>query len=223
MSKNKTYIPALKYGWLTRIYDPVLQFTMPEKKFKTALINNMDIQPRDRVLDFGCGSLTLSMMAAKNYPLAEFYGVDVDEKILSIAEKKLSITDLPIQTKLYNGETLPYPDNYFHYVMSSLVFHHLTLSQKYAALKEIHRVLTPLGKVYVADFAKPASIFQRAGFYAVQLLDGFETTNDSVKDLLPKVVQETGFQDVEEEAMFKTLVGTVRIISGLKQTLFISK
>jgi len=63
MSDNKNYIPALKYDWLTRIYDPVLQLTMPERKFKSALINQMKIQANDKVLDFGCGSLTLSIMA----------------------------------------------------------------------------------------------------------------------------------------------------------------
>jgi len=54
MSDNKNYIPALKYDWLTRIYDPVLQLTMPERKFKSALINQMKIQANDKVLDFGC-------------------------------------------------------------------------------------------------------------------------------------------------------------------------
>lgn len=218
MTENKNYIPALKYDWLTRIYDPVLQFTMPEKKFKTALINGMNIQLGERVLDFGCGSLTLSIMAAQNHPKAEFHGVDIDEKILSIAKRKLEGTNLSIQTKLYDGGKLPYPDNYFNHVMSSLVFHHLTLRQKYSALEEIQRVLKPSGRVHIADFGKPASALQRAGFYAVQFLDGFETTQDSVKNLLPRAIQDTAFQQVEERGVFKTMVGTVRIISGQKPT-----
>jgi hypothetical protein len=67
MPDSKNYIPALKYDWLTRIYDPVLQLTMPERKFKNALINQMNLQANDKVLDFGCGSLTLSIMAARKH------------------------------------------------------------------------------------------------------------------------------------------------------------
>lgn len=217
MAESKNYIPALKYDWLTKVYDPVLQLTMPERKFKTALINQMNIQPGERVLDFGCGSLTLSMMAAQRHAEAEFHGVDIDEKILSIAKKKLEETNLPIQIKLYDGERLPYADNSFNKVMSSLVFHHLTERQKYEALGEIKRVLKPGGSFHIADFGKPASAFQRLGFYAVQILDGFETTNDSVKYILPNAMNQTGLQHIKEGEVFKTLVGTVRLISGAKQ------
>jgi len=216
MSDNKDYIPALKYNWLTRIYDPVLQLTMPERKFKGTLIDQMKVRANDKVLDFGCGSVTLSIMAAQRYPDAEFYGVDIDEKILSIARKKLEETRLFIQTNLYDGGRLPYPDNYFDKVMSSLVFHHLTLRQKYGALVEIMRVLKPSGTVHIADFGKPANILQRVGFYAVQLLDGFETTQDSVKNVLPDAIRETGFLKAGEREVFKTMVGTVRIFSGQK-------
>lgn len=210
------YIPALKYDWLTRIYDPVLQLTMPEKKFKGELIAEMNIQPGQRVLDFGCGSLTLSIMAAEHQPKAEFYGVDIDEKILSMARKKLDGRNLPIQPKLYDGGRLPYPDEYFNHVMSSLVFHHLTLRQKHHILEEILRVLKPSGRLHIADFGKPAGVIQRIGFYVVQFLDGFETTNDSVKNVLPEAIRQTGFQQVEEKGLFKTMVGTVRIFSGIK-------
>lgn len=216
MSGNKNYIPALKYDWLTRIYDPVLQLTMPERKFKSALINQIKIQANDKVLDFGCGSLTLSIMAARKHMAAEFHGVDIDEKILSIAKKKLARAGLTIQTRLYDGGRLPYPDNYFDRVMSSLVFHHLTLRQKYGALDEIMRVLKPSGTVHIADFGKPANVLQRTGFYAVQFLDGFETTQDSVKNVLPEALRETGFLKAGETGVFKTIVGTVRIFNGQK-------
>ncbi|MBA4058477.1 MAG: methyltransferase type 11 [Marivirga sp.] len=218
MTENKNYIPALKYDWLTKIYDPVLQFTMPERKFKTALVNQMKIKPGDRVLDFGCGSLTLTIMAAKAHPQTEFFGVDVDEKILSIAKQKLNNTGIPIAIRQYDGNKLPYPDNYFDRVMSSLVFHHLTLHQKYYAIEEIRRVLKPSGEIHIVDFGRPANIFQRIGFYGVQMLDGFETTNDSVNDLLPKVIKESDFSQVEETGNYTTLVGTVRLMRGVKAT-----
>jgi len=217
MAESKNYIPALKYDWLTQVYDHVLQFTMPEKKFKIALIDQMGIQPGNRVLDFGCGSLTLSIMAAQTHPHAEFHGVDIDDKILSIAKEKLKDTEVNIHIQNYDGGRLPYPDGHFSKIMSSLVFHHLTLQQKYAALDEMHRVLKPGGELHIADFGKPSNVFQRIGFYTIQCLDGFETTRDSVKYLLPTAMRDSGFAQVEEVNYFNTIVGTVRLLGGIKQ------
>lgn len=216
MKESTKYIPALKYDWLTKVYDPVLQFTMPERKFKTALINEMGIQTGFRILDFGCGSLTLSIMAVQAHPQTVFYGVDIDDKILAIADRKMKSAGVSIKIEQYDGNRLPYPDNYFDRVMSSLVFHHLTLRQKYDTLQEIFRVLKPSGEVHIADFGQPSNVLQRFGFYTVQLLDGFETTNDSVKNALPKAMRESDFSEVEEKGVFKTLVGTVRLIKGTK-------
>ncbi|MEK6781129.1 MAG: methyltransferase domain-containing protein [Bacteroidota bacterium] len=216
MTENKKYIPALKYDWLTKIYDPVLQFSMPEREFKTALIDEMRVQTGYQILDFGCGSLTLSIMAAQAYPQAIFYGVDIDDKILSIAERKMKSAAVSVKIQQYDGGKLPYPDNYFDRVMSSLVFHHLTLRQKYDALQEIFRILKPSGEVHIADFGRPANALQRVGFYSVQLLDGFETTKDSVKDALPGAMTENDFSEVQERGIFKTIVGTVRLMKGIK-------
>ncbi|HNP94825.1 MAG TPA: methyltransferase domain-containing protein [Cyclobacteriaceae bacterium] len=217
MSRKSDFIPALKYDWLTKFYDPILQLTMPERKFKAALIDKMRIEHGYRVLDFGCGSMTLSLMAVDMYPEAEYYGVDVDEKILEIASEKMSKAKKPVFIQSYDGTKLPYPDNYFDRVMSSLVFHHLTLANKYLALNEISRVLKPGGEFHIADFGKPAGLLQRLGFYSVQLLDGFETTNDSVTNILPKAMIQSDFLEVEEKAVFKTLVGTVRLFKGSKK------
>ncbi len=217
MTETRNYIPALKYDWLTKVYDPFLQFTMPEKKFKKALINQMNIQPGYYVLDFGCGSITLSLMAAMAHPQAEFLGVDIDEKILTIAKEKMANSGLSMDVQQYDGRKLPYADGSFDRVMSSLVFHHLTLHQKYSSLTEIYRILKPLGEVHIADFGKPANGIQRLGFYGVQILDGFETTKDSVKDLLPQVMEETNFLRVQETESFNTLFGTVRLMKGIKQ------
>lgn len=215
MSESKHYIPALRYDWLTKVYDPVVQLSMPERKLKSALIDQMKIKPHDRVLDFGCGSLTLTMMAAMANPDTEFFGLDIDEKILTIGSQKLNNTSLQIRIQQYDGKMLPYPDKYFDRIMSSLVFHHLTLPQKYFALNEIFRVLKPGGEFHIADFGKPADRLQRVAFYGVQLLDGFSTTNDNVRNLLWQAINEV-FSEAEETGSFRTLVGTVRLMKGKK-------
>ncbi len=216
MSEQNKYIPALKFDWLTKFYDPILKLVMPEQQFKESLIHAMRIEAGHRVLDFGCGSLTLSILATQLYPKAEYYGVDVDQKILDIASHKMKEANQHIVIQQYNGGKLPYPDSFFDKVMSSLVFHHLTLRQKYSALEEIYRILRPGGELHIADFGLPSNALQRFGFYSIQLLDGFETTKDSVSNALPGAMKESDFLNVEEVNAFNTIVGTVRLVKGTK-------
>ena len=113
MKEKKEFIPALRFDWLTKIYDPLIQATMPEDKFKNALIEQASIKQNDYVLDFGCGSLTLSLMAKKNVPEAYVHAVDVDDKILKIASEKQKLSGEEIFIQRYEGRILPYPSHTF--------------------------------------------------------------------------------------------------------------
>lgn len=212
---NRSYIPALKYHWLTKLYDPILQFTMPEDKIKTYLVTGAGFKDGEKILDFGCGSLTLSLLAKKAHPASEFFGVDVDDKILSIASEKSRSENLDVALIKYDGRILPFGASSFDHVMSSLVFHHLTTDQKISALREIKRVLKPAGKLHIADFGLPANQLQRVAFYIIQFLDGFETTTGNAKGILSELIKNAGFS-YQETNVFKTAVGTVRTIKSNK-------
>jgi ubiquinone/menaquinone biosynthesis C-methylase UbiE len=54
-------------------------------------------------------------------------------------------------------EALPYPDDHFDVVRSSLVLHHLPAELKRRGLAEIRRVLKPGGCVVAVDFAATPS------------------------------------------------------------------
>ena len=216
MKSNQNYIPALKYDWLTRFYDPVLSLTMPEKEFKRALVEQAMILPNSRLLDFGCGSLTLSLMAKAVQPSAIVHGVDVDKNIIEIATKKLIKTGAEIIIEQYDGKILPYSNDQFDKVISSLVFHHLDFSQKHQALQEIFRVLNPGGELHIADWGKAKDRLMRMAFFSVQLLDGFETTGDSVKGLLSKYMGEAGFIEIAETRTFQTIFGTLSLYRAIK-------
>lgn len=216
IKKETNHIPALRFNWLTGFFDPLLKFTMPERRFKTALIEQANISPTHSVLDFGCGSLTLTLMAKQKQPEAEFTGVDVDEKILSIAKKKLVTSDGKVTIDKYDGIVLPYKDSTFDRVITSLVFHHLTSEQKENSFKEIKRVLKPGGELHIADWGKPANIFMRLAFYSVQLLDGFKTTRDNVNGLLPEYMKNGGFMEVTIQSRFNTIYGTLQLFKSVK-------
>ncbi|MDO9001048.1 MAG: class I SAM-dependent methyltransferase [Bacteroidota bacterium] len=212
---NNNYIPALRFNWLTKLYNPLVAFTMPEAKFKKALIEQAHIEPNHRVLDFGVGTATLSLMIKDTNPLSEVNGVDVDEKILTIAEKKIKKAKAKIFITKYDGVKLPYADISFDRVLTSLVFHHLTAEQKHNSLKEIKRVLKPNGELHIADWGKASSVLMRSLFFFVQLLDGFKTTNDNVKGLLPAYIENAGFKKVEVKKNYSTIFGTLTLYKAL--------
>ena len=210
------HVPALRFDWLTGFYDRLVAATMPEKAFKTALVRQAGIRSGDRVLDFGTGTATLSILLAEQQPDADVTGVDVDEKVLTIARRKVAESRAAVRLVRYDGNKLPFESRSFDRAVSSLVLHHLTRSQRQQALRELNRVLTVGGEIHIADWGKPANGLQRLLFYLVQLLDGFETTADSVRGILPEMLYEAGFDNVEEAGKYKTVFGTLRMWRAVK-------
>ncbi|MDO9184380.1 MAG: class I SAM-dependent methyltransferase [Bacteroidia bacterium] len=210
------YIPALKYEWLTRFYNPLIRVTMPEKEFKTELVRQANIKENHKVLDFGVGTATLSLMIKDTNPSSEVNGVDVDEKVLEIANKKIKKARAMIFVTKYDGVKLPYSNASFDRVLTSLVFHHLTAQQKHNSLVEIKRVLKPNGELHIADWGKASSVLMRSLFFFVQILDGFETTNDNVKGLLPAYIEIAGFKKVEIKKNYSTIFGTLTLYKAVK-------
>lgn len=217
LSSPKTYTPALRFHGLTRAYDWVLSRTMPEKAFKSALLSQAAIAPGHRVLDFGCGTGTLTLMAQVAAREAHVIGVDVDEGALTIARAKAASANSAAAFLKISSGHLPFEDGSFDRVLSCLVFHHLRRDEKVAALAECRRVLRPSGEIHIADWGYPASSLLRAGFFVTQLLDGFETTRDNVLGHLPALLSEAGFFDVSDTAHFPTAFGSLRLLRGKKR------
>lgn len=209
--RTQNYIPALKYNWLTGIYDWLIKTFMPEKKFKGAVIENARIQNGYSILDFGTGTATLSIMASQVNSNAVYKALDIDEKILGLARRKIAKANAPVELIKYDGGRLPFADQSFDRVISSLVIHHLTTGQKLEAFQEFKRVLKPGGEVHLADWGEASNFLMRLLFHLVQLLDGYKTTNDHVKGRLPGIIKSAGFNKVSASQEFNTILGTVQI------------
>jgi len=217
VSQSKTYLPALRFHRLTSGYDWVLGRTMPEQRVKSALILQSRLQAGHRILDFGCGTATLTLMVEAAEPTAKtVVGVDVDAGALRIGLAKAGAVQSKIQLLPVSPGPLPFQDCSFDRVLSCLVFHHLRRADKLAALRECWRVLRPGGEIHVADWGRPANTALRAGFFLTQLLDGFETTTDHARGLLPDFVDQAGFVSVTETAHFATAFGSLRLMQGVR-------
>lgn len=210
------YIPALGYDFLSEYYDFTIRLTMPEKKFRKKLINWVNPLAGENILEFGFGTAQNIILLKQRNSEASVQGVDIDPKIKAIAEHKLRKHNMIVPLHLYDGKTLPFADNSFDKVFSSLVFHQLDAETKLNCLKELHRVLKPNGKLIIGDWGKAKNKWMRISFYAVQLLDGFKTTNDNVNGLMPQFISQAGFQQVMEADFINTKIGTYSYYNAIK-------
>lgn len=206
--KKQKFIPALGYNWLTNFYDLTIKMTMPEKKFRKKLIDELAPEDHENILEFGFGTGQNIILAHQRNPSTALAGVDIDPKVKAIAVKKINKLGFDVSLDLYDGDRFPYSNNSFDKVFSSLVFHQLDQTTKLLCLKEIHRVLKPAGQLIIGDWGKPKNKTMRVAFYFVQVLDGFKTTNDNVKGLLPTFMEQVGFIGVAEIGFINTKIGT---------------
>ncbi|MEQ8879768.1 MAG: class I SAM-dependent methyltransferase [Cyclobacteriaceae bacterium] len=223
--KPTKYTPALGVDWLTLLYDLAIKLTMPERKFRNKLIDHVNPKNGEYILEFGFGTGANLLIGASKNPNSHFVGLDIDPKIREIAVHKLTKNQLAIPLELYEGAGFPFKSESFDKVYSCLVFHHLDQAAKQRALKEIHRVLKPGGKLIVGDWGKAKSQRMRVVFYAVQLLDGFKTTKDNVDGKIPEFIEKAGFSFVKETGFINTMIGSFCYYMATKEeeTLRISR
>ncbi|MBI1192072.1 MAG: methyltransferase domain-containing protein [Bacteroidetes bacterium] len=110
-----------------------------------------------RVLEVGSAPYHVTYLLSQ-FP-CEVVGVDIDpERHRTYIDKHhLNIASCNIET-----EQLPFPDNYFHYVLLNEVFEHLRINP-IQTLREINRVVHPNGKL----------ILTTPNLYAIQNIINF--------------------------------------------------
>lgn len=212
MTNDNSY-PALLLDWLTPIYDLFARLLMPEKRFKRDLIAHARLAPGHRVLDLGVGTGTLAIMIKQIQPEAQVIGLDSDPEILSIALEKASRSGVEITFEPGNAVALPYSDQSFDRVLSTLVMSLLSSEEKTLAIREAYRILRRGGELHITDFGQPHT---RWGRMVAPLVRRFEPIADNLDGRLPVLFQDAGFVNIAETRRYATLFGTISILSGQK-------
>ena len=215
MSSRGRFIPALRFPFLTPLYDAVVRATVRERTFRALLVEQMALEPGRRVLDLGCGTGTLALLVEEAG--AKVVGLDADSQALAIAQVKARREGRELRLVRALATAAPFPAGTFDRVVSSLVFHHLTTDEKRAALAQARRLLAPGGELHVADWGEARSVVSRLAFLPVQFLDGFETTRDNVRGRLVPLMEEQGFA-VTETRRLATVFGTLSLYRGALPT-----
>jgi SAM-dependent methyltransferase len=213
---QQRYVAALGYRILDRLYDPFLRWTMPERAFKRELLRQAGIQPRTRVLDLGCGTGTLMLMAADVQPSVILVGLDGDAAILHIAQEKATRARRRLILIVGVGQQLPVRSNSFDCVLTSLVLHHLSHDNKRLALCEAYRVLRAGGELHIADWGRPHTRAMRIASVLLRSFELPEATTDNLAGRIPHLCEEAGFRNVAETERFRTMFGTLSLYKGKK-------
>lgn len=125
------------------------------------LLSLIEWQGNERVLDVGCGRGLLLIGAAKNLYSGKAVGIDIwSQKDLSdnsaeAVKHNALIEGVSDRVEICDADAIaiPFPDNSFDVILSSLVLHNLgTEEKRFQAIDEIMRVLRPGGIMIIQDF-----------------------------------------------------------------------
>lgn len=159
-----------------RYYDLLAWLLMRgrEGAFREKVVDLARIQPGDRVLDVGCGTGTLAVAAKQRVgPTGTVYGIDPSPEMIIRASKKARKAGVEVVFKEAIVEALPFADEYFDVVLSTLMLHHLPPQAREQCACEMRRVLKSGGRALVVDFGSSA---KKGG-----LINHFHRRHGSVK------------------------------------------
>ncbi len=218
MSKH-SYVPALGFHWLTRFYDPLIALSLSEKTLKRRLIAQAAIAPGHDVLDVGCGTGTLAILAKTQHPKARVVGLDGDADVLAIARKKIEAAGLAIELRegLADSSSIFAPES-FDRVLTSLLLHHLTTEQKRLALTAMRGWLRPDGELHILDFGPQDGPLLKLLSRSVGWLDGATRLRDNWDGRLPMLMRDAGFVRADEIARALTPFGSVSFYTAALRT-----
>jgi arsenite methyltransferase len=121
------------------------------------VLRKLDFHGSESILDIGCGRGLLLIEAAKKVPNGKAVGADLwmgnieykNSPQMVIDNANIEGVSDRIEVITADAQVLPFNDNSFDIVMTSLMMHHITDINK--ALNEMIRVLKPGGTLLIAD------------------------------------------------------------------------
>jgi ubiquinone/menaquinone biosynthesis C-methylase UbiE len=176
------------------------------KTLRSETIRLAGLQPSDRVLDVGCGTGDLTLMAVRA-GAGTASGIDADPAMIAQAQAKARRHGAPIDFQVSTVQHLPFAEASFDVVLSSLMIHHLPSEGKQQGLREIYRVLTPGGRLVIVDFKRPEG-------HLIQLrkhLMLHSGLTSGVQDMTG-LVSGAGFAGVEQGSLSLGSIGFVRAV-----------
>jgi ubiquinone/menaquinone biosynthesis C-methylase UbiE len=138
-----------------RYYDLMvsLAFMGRERRFRKRLLSLAGLRRGESVLDIGCGTGLLAILAKEQVGLGgTVRAIDASPEMIARARAKAGRARVEVDFLLAPAQELPFPDAQFEVVLSTLMIHHLPRSARAQLTREVRRVLKPGGRFLVVDF-----------------------------------------------------------------------
>lgn len=167
----------------------------------TDLLAIAKLKPGDRVLDVACGTGVVTRLAAERVaPAGRVTGLDLNAGMIQIARVSTQ-AELAIEWVEADAERMPLEDGAFDVALCQMGLQFM--ANKLAALREMHRVLAPGGRVHVNVPGPKPRLFAIMGeAVAHHVTPDGATFTDLVfsmhdPDELRHLFRDSGFRDVE--------------------------
>ena len=186
---NRAFLPAAGLDLFLPLYDPLVKLLGADRA-RRKLFDQATVQPHQRVLDIGCGTGTFAVAIKGWLPSVQVVGLDPDPKALGRSRRKADRAGASIRFDQGFANALPYPDDRFDRVFSSLMFHHLPHDTRLPTLREVRRVLKRGGSLHLLDF-------EQEGPYShnplARWLHSSERMRDNTREQILNLMSEAGF------------------------------
>ena len=169
LSRNSRYFPwgpwpaeiaplksRLRRIWNAGDYDRVSRYTQGEAE---GFYRRLAVRPGSRLLDVGCGSGQLALIAARNG--VDATGVDIAENLIERARERARVEGLSARFHEADAEDLPFADAAFD-VVTSLAGAMFAPRPEVVA-EEILRVCRPGGTIAMANWTRQGFIGKMFG------------------------------------------------------------
>lgn len=202
------------------------------RMWKRVAIETIAIRPGMQILDLASGTGDLARgMSRRAGSEGHVVMTDINERMLHVGRNKC-IDNGELKGLSWcqcDAETLPYPDEAFDRVVIGFGLRNVT--DKATALREMHRILKPGGKVLILEFSKPVSaplsqlydiysfsVLPALGHFVAQDKESYQYLAESIRKHPDQVALAEMMREADFESVTYTNLtgGIVAIHTGVK-------
>ena len=156
---KRRYVRRL-FATIADRYDFITRFLSygQDRRWKQRLIALADLCASDRLLDLACG--TGDILLAATPPARVAVGVDVTFRMLQLAQQRREAAN----ASLITGDMAALPISSGRFTVVTVGYGLRNVPDLDQALREIHRVLAPGGRLLSLDFNRPSNAIVRAAY-----------------------------------------------------------
>ena len=184
---------SYQYQWL---YDGVSRLAAltvgGEGRFHQLPLQGLTIASKTKILDLCCGSGQATQYLVQYSQ--DVTGLDVSP--VSLKRAKQNVPQAQYVEAL--AEAMPFANNHFDLVHTSVAMHEMKPEQLRQILQEVYRVLKPGGVFAMMDFHKPSNLLFWPGLTVFLWLFETETSWQLLETDLVELLKDVGFGVVEQ-------------------------